>query len=630
MKSLLLPGLALLPLAVSSGASLGKSGAGLYLLTNDNRISSVCDTLVTQPSPPRAMSGLIAGDELLAIDVRPENQELYGLARSATGAELRLYHLTPATGAATVVGNATDVTLLGATAASVAAARFDIDFNPMVDRLRVVSSGGLNFRINPNNGVAIPDAAINGETSSLDGVAYTNDTPHSSLTTLYSINSATSSIYRQNPPNNGTAGSPVAINASGLPVAISAVLGFDIAPGVNAAVNSGPASGQAYAALAVTGGTRISRIDLVTGATVSLGVPAGLTIRSLAVCTQLPAAIGLNATGTGLVHFLTSSPGTTTAAPLSGVTPGETMVGIDFRAATGQLYGLGVNAAADTASLYLIEPASGSAGVVGGASSLISLSTAGGVPLDLPVPAAGYGVNFNTVVDRLRVVTGSGLNFRVNPSTGVAVDGDASSPQTNPDAAINGLPAGSTGVTGTAYTSAYAGATVNTQYTLDPVSNRLFIQNPPNIGTQTTGQPVTLNGSPLDFAAVLGFDIPPESAAATSSNLPTPGYGMAALNVAGSTGLYRIDLLTAVATYLGPIGAGGGIAGLTVVAADGAGFAPLTWTSQVGVSYRLETSDDLLHWLPRPGTVAATQTTTTVPVPLFKGESHRFWRAVSL
>src|SRR5205085_8243206 len=99
--------------------------------------------------------------------------------------------------------------------------------------------------------------------------------------------------------------------------------------------------------------------------------------------------------------------------------------------------------------------------------------------IDLPAASAGYGFDFNPTVDRIRVTTGTGLNFRINPSTGAAVDADATNTGTQTDPNINGLPTGSTGVTGAAYTNSFAqsGTTATTLYTLDADSNMLFIQN---------------------------------------------------------------------------------------------------------------------------------------------------------
>ncbi len=52
---------------------------------------------------------------------------------------------------------------------------------------------------------------------------------------------------------------------------------------------------------------------------------------------------------------------------------------------------------------------------------------------------------------------------------------------------------------------------MTTQYVIDAVDNTLFIQNPPNNGTLTAGQPITLNGNPLNFAEANGFDIPSDA-----------------------------------------------------------------------------------------------------------------------
>ena len=63
--------------------------------------------------------------------------------------------------------------------------------------------------------------------------------------------------------------------------------------------------------------------------------------------------------------------------------------------------------------------------------------------------------------------------------------------------------------------------TVTTLYTLDSVTDSLFIQNPPNAGTQTLGIGVTLGGNPLNFTAIGGFDIPAGVNAARTVSLLT-------------------------------------------------------------------------------------------------------------
>ncbi len=109
---------------------------------------------------------------------------------------------------------------------------------------------------------------------------------------------------------------------------------------------------------------------------------------------------------------------------IAGVTAGETLVGIDYRPQTGQLFSFGVNATTDTGTVYIIDPQTGAASVVGSAGLVAFVTTAGAV-VDLPPVSAGYGFDFNPTVDRIRVVTGTGLNFRLNPNNGVPVDNNA-------------------------------------------------------------------------------------------------------------------------------------------------------------------------------------------------------------
>ena len=87
------------------------------------------------------VSGLQGGETLVGIDVRPANQLLYGLGSSS-----RLYTINPLTGVATQVGAAGAFTLNGTS--------FGVDFNPVPDRLRVISNTGQNLRLDPNNAVA--------------------------------------------------------------------------------------------------------------------------------------------------------------------------------------------------------------------------------------------------------------------------------------------------------------------------------------------------------------------------------------------------------------------------------------------------------------------------------------------
>ena len=559
------------------------TSASLFAITASGQLVALNAGLPNKPSTPRAISGVAAGDTLVALEARPQNGRLYALGYNSATATVTLYHLAPLTSTATAIGpSGAFVGADGSTPLPITGVRFAIDFNPQVDRLRVITDTGFNFRMNPNSGALVdgdmggaagsvagtnPDGALNGASTSADGAAYTNSVPDAFATTLYTLDSASKQLMRLPAPNSGAQLGALALILGGAPLDPSAVLGFDIAPEVEVIGNGEPASGAGLALLTVGGTTGLYEVDLASGAATLLGVPP-LALRSMAIWSPAPAAIALVEGGASLSRFQLDTPGTAVPASIAGVAAGETLADIDGRPATGQLFGLGVNASANTATLYRLDPQTGAATAVG-ATGAIAFVNAGGVPIDLPPVASGYGIDFDPQADRLRVVTGTGLNFRVNPGTGAPVDGDGGGAAgsvvgTNPDGPVNGLPGGSTGVVGAAYTNNTSGTSIKTLYTLDAASNRLFIQQPPNAGTQTNGLPITLGGAALDFTAAGGFDIPPGPSAAANNAAVSSGAAYAILVVHGASGLYRIDLASGAANLLGGVDANDPLRGLVV------------------------------------------------------------------
>jgi hypothetical protein len=245
------------------------------------------------------------------------------------------------------------------------------------------------------------------------------------------------------------------------------------------------------------------------------------------------------------------------------------LVGIDYRPQTGQLYSLGINASSDTGTVYVIDPQSGAATVVGTSAGLVAYVDGAGAPVDFPAVSSGYGFDFNPTVDRIRVVTASGLNLRINPNDGNPVDGNLNNTATPPagintDGLLNSGPNGMSGATAAAYTNSFGQSLtggVTTQYVIDPVSNMLFIQNPPNAGTLTMGQTITVSGNTLDFTEANGFDIPANVRVTTSAS-PATGLAFAALTVGSTTRLYSIELSNGRAISLGQLS--GGVSGLAV------------------------------------------------------------------
>jgi hypothetical protein len=233
---------------------------------------------------------------------------------------------------------------------------------------------------------------------------------------------------------------------------------------------------------------------------------------------MLSVAYGIDSSNT-LIKLDTATPGTiTTVGFVTGLQAGETIVGMDARTATGQFYALG-----STSRLYTINKSTAAATLV----AALSADPADATDPFTLLSGSSFGVDFNPVVDRLRVVSDSGQNLRINPDTAAVTTDGALNP---------GVPH----TVASAYSNAFVGATSTTLYQIDSASNSLLIQNPPNNGTLTT---VGLLG--VDASDVLGFDI-----AAGATN------GVAAMTVGGVTGLYSIDLSTGAATFQGTIGAG--------------------------------------------------------------------------
>ncbi|WP_022956310.1 DUF4394 domain-containing protein [Perlucidibaca piscinae] len=199
-----------------------------------------------------------------------------------------------------------------------------------------------------------------------------------------------------------------------------------------------------------------------------------------------------------------------TDVPITGLASGETLIGIDYRTRNGLLYGLTRNA------VYQLS-------LRGVASNRRALST--------PLTGTDFGVDFNPVADLLRVISNGDTSQVVNVDTGSV----SNSPT------INETGTGTRNMNAAAYTNAFARPVSTTLYALDTFNDRLVVQN---ASTSTLSNPVSLG---LDADSVSGFDID------GSNNI-----GYAALQVAGVTSLFRIDLTatTNAATRIAKLGSG--------------------------------------------------------------------------
>src|SRR5688572_11746132 len=95
----------------------------------------------------RAITGLPTGVTLTGIDFRPATGDLYGV-----GTDSVLYRVNPHTGIAVAEGPAFTPALSGRS--------FGVDFNPTVDKVRVVSDARQNLRLNVDEGTVLSNDGL--------------------------------------------------------------------------------------------------------------------------------------------------------------------------------------------------------------------------------------------------------------------------------------------------------------------------------------------------------------------------------------------------------------------------------------------------------------------------------------
>ncbi len=192
---------------------------------------------------------------ILGIDVRPADGMLYGLA-----ADGNIVTIDPMSGKATMKSRL-ETALPAGTMATV-------DFNPVADRLRIISTTGMNLRVNVDDGKAIADGelkyadtdASKGKKPNVIAGAYTNSMKGAKATVLYDIDGTTGALLKQNPPNDGVLG---AVGMLGVKATSWA---FDI-------VSTGEGKNMAW----LMGDDTLYSVNLETGKATSEGKIAGVT-----------------------------------------------------------------------------------------------------------------------------------------------------------------------------------------------------------------------------------------------------------------------------------------------------------------------------------------------------------------
>lgn len=281
-------------IATGTGAAQAQGTAYALSTTPQGSQPAVQQLIRFNPSAPGSFTTVgVTGVTLSGIDFRPLNNVLSGYAGTT------LYTINLQTGAATAIPGT-----FGS-----ASGNAGFDFNPTVDRIRVVSPTGTNLRLTPDGNMTMPTppptsvdgaytlpASLGGGSPAFSAVAYTNnDNDPLTATMLFGIDAGRGQLFRMGNPNGGEVTLIGSLGISNL----SSVLGFDI-------VTVGTTNTAFFTANTNAASSGFYSLDLVTGAATLVDRFGGQTqITGLAITavpepgTYLLVAVGL--AGVGLV-----------------------------------------------------------------------------------------------------------------------------------------------------------------------------------------------------------------------------------------------------------------------------------------------------------------------------------------
>lgn len=209
---------------------------------------------------------------------------------------------------------------------------------------------------------------------------------------------------------------------------------------------------------------------------------------------------------------------------------GEEMIGVDFRPATGELWGIGVSGA-----VYTIDPASG------------AVTTQG--QISEPLQGNVFEVDFNPSADAIRVLSDTGQNLRLaelDNEIETNVDGNLAYAQGDANAGV------SPAVVAGAYSNNLDGVEETALYDFDLATGNYVQQDPPNDGVLNTIGPPGVG-----FTSLVGFDI---------TSLGGADEGFAAIQTAEGqpSVLYGVDAESGAVSEIGVIGDGEYVSDLAI------------------------------------------------------------------
>jgi len=237
-------------------------GADLVGVTQYNRVVSFNHGAPGTFETSVAISGLAAGESVVAVDYRPSDGKLYALGSAGA-----IYLLDWRTGKLSAHAQ-----LSGSGSSALDGNVFDIDFTADGSSLHVVSDAGQHLAVNPETGAVTVLPAFDAA-NKIVAAAYTTTANGAFANTLYLLNNVKGIEIESLP---GNADKPVSVGT--LTGSFGRYSGFDIL--------GNEASGVAYAALSIPDSTqsKLYAIQLGAGAGKSYGNIGGdAKLRSLTI-----------------------------------------------------------------------------------------------------------------------------------------------------------------------------------------------------------------------------------------------------------------------------------------------------------------------------------------------------------
>jgi len=202
--------------AATAVAALGLAGSA-HAATVAGLVDSKTLVWIDTTAKKVTKSVPIQGGNIVGIDVRPADKQLYGVTSQG-----KIVIIDAATGKVTDKSQISEKLPTGG---------MSVDFNPVADRMRIIGIDGTSLRINVEDGKTTVDGSLKyaegdtskGKTPKASAAAYSNSIAGTKETALYDIDATVGALVKQAPPNDGI------LNTIGsLGVKVDGPIGFDI------------------------------------------------------------------------------------------------------------------------------------------------------------------------------------------------------------------------------------------------------------------------------------------------------------------------------------------------------------------------------------------------------------------